>query len=110
MERLVLFILVFIMFVDFAEDGHLVKIKYSLPNHPAKISFTSSYHHPCSGQNDCHEELASSKVLGSPSYGKAWPESLSLSSTLQFTHCCHLSSSGGIPKSGDDDPLPVLFP
>jgi hypothetical protein len=98
MKRLVLFILVLILLVDVAEDGYLGKIKFCLLNHSAKISVTSSHHHPGLGQTDCQEELVSSKVLGSPNYGKGrQPVNLSLSSTLQIMYNCHLSSSGGIP-------------
>jgi hypothetical protein len=97
MKRLVLFILVLILLVDFAEDGYLGKAKFCLPSPSAKTSVTSFHHHPGSGQTVFHEELGSPKVFVSPSHGEARPASLQVPPTLQIMHCCHLSSSGGIP-------------
>jgi hypothetical protein len=97
MKRLVLFLLVLILLVDFAEDGYLGKVKFCPPNHSAKTSVTSSHHHPGSGQTNFQHELASPTVLESPYYGEAWPAGLQVPPTLHILHCCHLSSSGGIP-------------
>jgi hypothetical protein len=97
MKRLVLFILVLILLVDVAEDGALGKVKFCLPNHSAKTSVTSSYHHPGSGQTDSHHEFSPADLPQSPQYGNARPVTLRLPLTLKIINCCHLNSSGGIP-------------
>jgi hypothetical protein len=97
MKRMVLFILVLLLMVDLAEDGYLGKVKFCLPCHSAKTSVTSSHHNPCSGQGDFQHELASPEVTGSIRHGEAKPVRLQVPPTLQVIHCCHLSSSGGIP-------------
>jgi hypothetical protein len=97
MKRLVLLILAMLLLVDMAEDGYLGKVKFCLPNPPAKTTITSSHHNPCSGQSFSQHELALPKLPGSLPYGEALPVSLHVPPTLQIMHCCHLSSSGGIP-------------
>jgi hypothetical protein len=97
MKRLVLFILVLILLVDVAEDGALGKVKFCLPNHSAKTFVTSSHHLPGSGQTDSRHELSLADVPRSPLPGNARLVTLRLPTTLQIMHCCHLSSSGGIP-------------
>jgi hypothetical protein len=97
MKRLVLFILVLILLVDFAEDGYLGKVKTCLPNQSAKTSVTSSHHYPGSGPSDFQHELGSPNLKGTSAHGEARSVSLHVPPTLQIMHCCHLSSSGGIP-------------
>jgi hypothetical protein len=96
MKRLVLLILVFLLMLDFAEDGCLGKATFDLPHPSAKTSVISSSH-PVSGQTDCQHELASLDLPGSLRHGDAQPVTLRVPPTLQIILCCHLSSSGGIP-------------
>jgi hypothetical protein len=97
MKRLVLFILVLILLVDFAEDGYLGKVKICLPNQSAKTSVTSSHHYPGSGPSDFQPKLGSPNVVGSPCHGDDRLLRLQVPPTLQIMHCCHLNSAGGIP-------------
>ncbi len=100
LKRLLLFILVLILLVDFAEDGHLGRVKICPSHHSAKTSITASHNHPNSGsaQSDFWHEPGAPNGQGSPSHGEARPVSPQVWATLQIMHCCHLSSAGGIPQ------------
>ena len=89
--------LVLLLMVDLAEDGYLGNVKVYLPNPSAKTSVTSSHHHPGSSQTDFHPEFASPDFPGPPHTVNVRPSTLHLPPTLLIMHCCHLSSSGGIP-------------
>jgi hypothetical protein len=97
MKRMVLLILVLVLLVDITEDVFLGKVKFCLPNHSAKTSVTSSHYHPGFSKIDTALALAFQKLPGSPRPCNARPLTLRLLPTLQIIHCCHLSSSGGIP-------------
>jgi hypothetical protein len=96
MKRMVLLILVLLLLVDLAEDGCLGKVNFYLPNPTAKTSVTSS-DHPDSGQTDFRHEIASPDLPGSLHHGDSQPVTLRVLPTIQIIHCCHFSSSGGIP-------------
>ena len=97
MKSAVLFILMLILLVDVAEDGYLGNVKYCLPQPSAKTTVISSHHFSGLGQGDFQNDLASPYFPGSPRYGEARPVSIFVPPNLQIMHCCHLSSSGGIP-------------
>jgi hypothetical protein len=97
MKRMVLLILVLLLLVDLAEDGCLGKATPYLPCSSSKTTVTSSHNCPGSGQGDFGHELASPKAPGCPRHDEARPVSLQIPPTLQIMHCCHFSSSGGIP-------------
>ncbi|OGP72529.1 MAG: hypothetical protein A2Y80_09850 [Deltaproteobacteria bacterium RBG_13_58_19] len=97
MKRMVLLILVLLLLMDVAEDGCLGKAKVYLPHPSAKTTFTSSHNHPDFAQIDFRHKLAFTDLPGSRCHGNGQPVILRLPITLQIMHCCHLSSSGGIP-------------
>jgi hypothetical protein len=97
MKRMVLLILAVILLMDLAQDGCLGKITFCLPHSSAKTSVTSSHKHPGSSQGDFQHELAATNVPSSFHSGAAHSVTLYVPPTLQIMHCCHLSSSGGIP-------------
>jgi hypothetical protein len=96
MKRIILLILVLLLMVDIAEDGFLGRVNFYLPHPSAKTSITFSVH-PHTGQTDFGHELAFLDLPGRPWYGSTQPVTLQVPPTLQIIHCCHLSSSGGIP-------------
>jgi hypothetical protein len=97
MKRMVLLILVLLLMVDLAEDGYLGKATPCLPRPIAKTSVTSSHNQPGSGHSIFRHELSPTELYRTLRYGKAQVATHHLPSTLQVLHCCHLSSSGGIP-------------
>ena len=99
MKRLVLFILVLILMVDFTEDGYLGKVKFCPPYSSSKTAVTASHGHPDSGpgQSDFQHDLAFRQGPADLCGCEARPVKLQVPPTLKIMHCCHLSSSGGIP-------------
>ena len=98
MKRLVLFILVLILLVDFAEDGYIGKVKICLPHPSTKTSVTSSSKYPVSKQSYLSHELASPNFLGNPRHGDARSVIfLLVPPTLKIIYGSHLSSAGGLP-------------
>jgi hypothetical protein len=97
MKRTVLLILVLLLMIDLAEDGCLGNVKVYLPHPSSKTFVTSSHNHLDSAKTDLRHELSFKDLPRSPCPGNARPVTLHLPPTLQIMHCCHLSSSGGIP-------------
>jgi hypothetical protein len=96
MQRVVLLILVLFLLVDLAEDGCLGKVNFYIPNPSAKTSVTSCPDSD-SSHTDFRYEFASTDVPESFRHGDTEPVTLLVPQTLQLIHCCHLSSSGGLP-------------
>jgi hypothetical protein len=96
MKRVVLLIMVLFLLVDLAEDGCLGKANFYLPKPSAKTSI-SSCPHSGSGHTDFLYEFASTDLLESFRHSDTKLVTLCVPHTLQIIHCCHLSSSGGIP-------------
>jgi len=96
MKRVVCLIVVLFILVDLAEDGCLGKANFYLPDPLAKTSVTSCPDSD-SGQTDSRYEFASTNLPTSLRHGDIKPVTLRVLHTLTIIHCCHLSSSGGIP-------------
>jgi hypothetical protein len=99
MKRAILLILMLMLLVDLAEDGHLGRVKFFLPQHSAKTTVTSSSKCPASGQSGLGLDLASPIFPGSLYEGHTWSirSLFFVPPTLRIMHCCRLSSAGGIP-------------
>jgi hypothetical protein len=97
MKRMVLLILVFLLMMDLAEDGCLGKAVLYFPTPSTKTCVTSQHHHAGLSQDDYHSALTSPELPGKPYSNESRPTTLSLPLSLQIMHCCHLSSSGGLP-------------
>jgi hypothetical protein len=97
MKRMLLLILVLLLMMDLAEDGCLGKAKFNLSNPSATTSVTQTDDQPDSDKTDFRHEPASIELPGSPHHGGPRPVIPHLPHTLQIIHCCHISSSGGIP-------------
>lgn len=96
MKRMVIFICVLFLMLDIADDGCLGKAKFNLPQPQAETSLTSSYH-PDSNQTDFHHKLTATDLPGIHRLEYTQPVTLCVLPTIRIIHCCHLSSSGGIP-------------
>ena len=96
MKRVVLLILVLMLLIDLADDGCIGKANFYLPAPSTEISVTSCPYSD-SGHTDFSYEFASTDFPESFKHGDTKPVTLRVLHILQIIHCCHLSSSGGIP-------------
>lgn len=100
MKRTLLLILVLLLMMDLTEDGFLgnPKVFLSRPATKTFVPATSPENYPDPAQHNGQHDLAFSDLPGLPADGDCQPVTRQVSPTLQIMHCCHISSSGGIPR------------